>query len=95
MHKPGGTTQVEVPDLERIFEDWFVKGILREHDAVDNIYRGNKKPDKAYKAQHHLTGFTFDRLARRLAKVGFEGLVRPTHGTYHHILVVHARKPVS
>ena len=93
--KPGCTIQIEVPDLERIYEDWLVKGTLTEHDAIENIYGGNKKPGKAYKAQDHLTGFTFDRLTRMMAQAGFEEFVRLEHDTYHHILVVHARKPVS
>jgi ubiquinone/menaquinone biosynthesis C-methylase UbiE len=93
--KPGGTIQIEVPDLERIYEDWLIEGTLSEEDAINNIFGGFKKPDKAYTAQHHLTGFTYGRLTRMMAEVGFEGLVRAEHGTYHHILVVQGRKPGS
>jgi len=93
--KPGGTIQIEVPDLERIYEDWLVKGMLGEDEAINNIFGGFKKPGKAYKAQHHLTGFTFDRLTRMMAQVGFREFARLEHETYHHILVVYARKPMS
>jgi predicted SAM-dependent methyltransferase len=93
--KPGGTIQIEVPDIERIFEDWLLKGVLGENEAIDNIFGGNKKPNKAYKAQHHLTGFTFKRLTGMMGQVGFEAFVRTEHPTYHHILVLHASKPIN
>jgi SAM-dependent methyltransferase len=93
--RPGGTIQIEVPDLERIFEDWLVEGSLGEAEAINNIFGGNKSPDKAYRAQDHLTGFTFGRLTKMMAQVGFEDCERLEHDTYHHILVVHARKPMG
>jgi hypothetical protein len=30
-----------------------------------------------------------------MAQVGFEEFIRLEHSTYHHILVVQARKPIS
>ena len=90
--KEGGTIQIETPDLERVFEDWLVNQTLSEKDAIANIFGGNKSPQKAYSAQHHLTGFTYARLARMMSDVGFHDFSRKEHLEYHHILVVCARK---
>lgn len=90
--QPSGTIQVEVPDLQRIFEDWLVKGTLSEKLAIDNIF-GGVTPDKPYKNQHHLTGFTYDRLMRMMGEAGFVDCKRLEHRKFHVILVVHARKP--
>ena len=84
-----------MPDLERIFEDWLVKGTLGEQEAVDNIFGGNKSPRKAYTHQDHLTGFTYDRLTRMMSRCGFERFERLEHPRYHHILVVKGRKAVE
>ncbi len=93
--KPGGTIRIEVPDLERIFEDWLVKGTISEETAVNNIFGGRKSPVKGWSHQDHLTGFTYDRLTRFMAQVGFVGFERREHQQYHHILAIHARKPVE
>lgn len=90
--KPGGTIQVEVPDLERVFLDWLIDKTLGEQEAINNIYGGNKAPDKAYSHQDHLTGFTYDRLTRMMAYCGFTNFKRLEHPKYHHILVVYAQK---
>jgi len=90
--KPGGTIQIEVPDLERVFRDWLVDKTLGEQEAINNIYGGNKSPDKAYTHQDHLTGFTHDRLTRMMADCGFTNFKRLEHPKYHHILVVWAEK---
>lgn len=92
--KPGGIILIETPDLERIFNDWLVEGKLAEQDAIDNIFGGNKSPDKSYSAQHHLTGFTYAILTRLMEEVGFEELQRFEHHTYHHLLCVKGRKPL-
>lgn len=91
--KPGGTIQIETPDLERIFNDWFVGRTLDEQTAINNIFGGNKSPGKAYAAQDHLTGFTFDRLSRMMQEAGFENMHRLEHDQYRVILVIEASKP--
>ena len=90
--KPGGRIQIEVPDLERIFQDWLVDKTLSEQDAIDNIFGGNKAPNKVYSRQDHLTGFTYDRLTRMMSECSFTGFTRLEHAKYHHILVVCACK---
>jgi predicted SAM-dependent methyltransferase len=91
--KPGGTIQIEVPDLERVFRDWLVDKTLNEQDAINNIYGGNKSPNRAYSShQDHLTGFTYDRLTRMMADCGFADFKRLEHPKYHHVLVVWAQK---
>jgi len=90
--KPGGTIQIEVPDLERIFQDWLVHKTLGEQEAIDNIYGGNKAPNKVYSRQDHLTGFTYDRLTRMMSECSFTGFKRLEHPKYHHILAVRACK---
>lgn len=89
--QPGGTIQIETPDLERIFEHWLVKKTLTEKSAIDNIFGGVTK-DKPYKNQHHLTGFTYDRLTRMMGEAGFVDFKRLEHPKFHVILVVSARK---
>lgn len=90
--KPDGTIQVEVPDLERIFQDWLVEGTLSEKLALDNIF-GGLSPDKRYEHQYHLTGFTYERLTRMMKEVGFVECERLEHEKFRQILVVYARKP--
>lgn len=90
--RPGGTIQIEVPDLERVFKDWLINNTLEEQEAINNIYGGNKSPDKAYSHQDHLTGFTYNRLTRMMADCGFTNFERPEHPKYHHLLVVLAQK---
>lgn len=90
--KPGGTIQIEVPDLERIFQDWLVNKTLGEQEAINNICGGNKSPNKAYSHQDHLTGFTYERLTRIMKDCGFTNFERREHPKYHHILVVWAEK---
>jgi len=65
---------------------------LGEEEAIDNIYGGNKAPNKAYSHQDHLTGFTYDRLTRMMKNCGFINLKRLEHSKYHHILVIYAQK---
>lgn len=90
--KSGGTIQIEVPDLERVFQDWLINKTLGEEEAINNIYGGNKSPDKAYSHQDHLTGFTYDRLTRMMRDCGFTNFERLEHPRYHHILAVYAQK---
>lgn len=90
--KPEGTIQIEVPDLERVFDDWLVKGTLDEEEAINNIYGGFKSPNKRYSNQDHLTGFTYDRLTRMMAECGLTDFERMEHPEYHHLLVVQAHK---
>lgn len=92
--RPGGTIQIEVPDLERVFQDWLIDKTLGEEEAINNIYGGFKSPNKAYIHQHHLTGFTYDRLTRMMRDCGFINFKRLEHPKYHHILVVYAQKAV-
>lgn len=89
--KPGGTIQVEVPDLERIYADWIINKSLDEQEAIDNIF-GRTEEKKAYKNQHHLTGFTYDRLVRFMKECGFTNFKRLEHPVYRIILVVWAEK---
>lgn len=89
--KSGGIVQVEVPDLERIFRAWLLDGTLSEKSALDNIFGGNKNPRKSWQ-QHHLTGFTFERLARLMEEAGFIDLERVETNIYI-ILAVRGRKP--
>jgi predicted SAM-dependent methyltransferase len=90
--KPGGTIQIEVPDLERIFQDWFINETLGEQEAINNIYGGKKEPNKKYSQQHHLTGFTYNKLSRIMSAYGFVNCKRLEHEKYHHILVLFAQK---
>ena len=91
--KPGGIVRVEVPDLERCYEDWKA-GLIGETEYINNVYGGNKAPGRKFAAtQHHLTGFTFAILSRILAQVGFVDVQRYEHETYHHCLAMRARKP--
>jgi len=90
--KPGGIIQIEVPDLERIFQDWLVNKTIGEQEAIDNIYGGNKAPNKVYSRQDHLTGFTYDGLTRMMSECSFTDFTRLEHPKYHHILVVRACK---
>ncbi|MDY6934502.1 MAG: hypothetical protein SVZ03_09815 [Spirochaetota bacterium] len=90
--KIGGIILIEVPDLERIFEDWLVKGILSEKEAINNIFGGNKKEKDKYSAQDHLTGFTYTRLCNFLKECGFNNFKRIEHDIYHHILCIQAMK---
>ena len=90
--KCGGTIQIEVPDLERIFQDWLVNKTLGEQTAIDNIYGGNKAPNKVYSRQDHLAGFTYDRLTRMMRECGFINCKRLEHAKYHCILVIFAQK---
>lgn len=78
--------------MERIFQDWLVNKTLSEQVAINNIYGGNKVPDKAYSHQDHLTGFTYDRLTRVMKECGFTNFKRLEHPQYHIILVVYAQK---
>ena len=89
--KSNGTIQIEVPDLERIFEDWLVNRTLGEKEAIDNIF-GGLSPDKRYERQYHLTGFTYDKLTRMMKEVGFIECRRIEPIKFRHILIVHARK---
>lgn len=93
--KPGGTIQVEVPGLERIFRGWLIEGTITEQRAIDLIFGGNKNPVNGYQFHDHLTGFNFTRLERFLSQVGFVDIVegKSTAGKPHEILVVKARKP--
>jgi predicted SAM-dependent methyltransferase len=90
--EPRGTIQIEVPDLERIFQDWLVEGTLSEKLAIDNIF-GGVSPNQRYKNQHHLTGFTYERLTRMMGEADFTDFKRLEHSKFHVILVVYARKP--
>ena len=90
--KPGGTIRIEVPDLERIYEDWLVRHTLDEQEAIHNIFGPGRKRGELYSSQHHLTGFTYDRLSRFLMQAGFQEPVRIEHEIYHHVLVLTARK---
>lgn len=89
--KPGGTIQIETPDLERIFRDWLVDHTLTEKLAIDNIF-GGVSPTQRYKNQHHLTGFTYERLTQMMGEAGFVDFKRLEHPKFHVILVVQARK---
>ena len=89
--RPGGTIHLEVPDLERIFESWFVRGDLSEQLAINYIFGGNKMPNKVYPDQHHLTGFTLSRLASVMSEAGFAD-IRRVEGKMHWALAVDAHK---
>lgn len=89
--KPDGTIQVEVPDLERIFDGWFVSHAITEKTALDYIF-GGVSPDKRYKNQHHLTGFTYKRLVRMMKAAGFIDCERVEHPKIHLILGISAKK---
>jgi len=93
--KPGGTIRVAVPDLERIFRGWLVEGTVPEQRALDFIFGGDKVPNLYgfYKYYDHLTGFTFERLARLLQEAGFQDCERAEHWRNRDVvLVVEARK---
>jgi len=90
--KPGGTIQIEVPDLERVFQEWLIDKTLHEEGALACIYGGNKSPARSSCEQHHLTGFTYDRLTRMMAQCGFERFRRHEHPKFHLNLVVRAQK---
>ncbi len=89
---PQGTIQIEVPDLERVFRNWLDNRTLNEEEAINNIYGGNKSPDKTYFHQDHLTGFTYDRLTKIMKECGFTNFKRLEHSEYRHILIVCAQK---
>jgi predicted SAM-dependent methyltransferase len=91
--KPGGTIRIDVPDLEQIFEGWLVNGTVTDKVALNNIFGGNKHPDKAYEAQHHLTGFTFCVLVGYLIRCGFVCFEQLEDPQYVCMLIVTARKP--
>ena len=57
--KPGGTIQIEVPDLRRIFEDWLVHCTRSEKEALDYIFGGDKSPCNPYRNQDHCTGYAY------------------------------------
>ena len=82
---------LEAPDLERIFESWFVRGDLSEQLAINYIFGGNKMPNKVYPDQHHLTGFTLSRLASVMSEAGFAD-IRRVEGKMHWALAVDARR---
>lgn len=92
--KLNGRILIEVPDLERIFEDWLVKKKLSEQEAINNIFGGNKRERGKFLAQDHLTGFTYERLCRFLSECGFSEFKRLEHKRYHHILCIEAKKTV-
>ena len=94
--EPGGSIQIEVPDLERIFESWFVLETITEQLAIDNIFGGNKAPNRPFaETQHHLTGFDYERLKRMMQEVGFVGIERYEHSKYYVILCLSGYKLVE
>lgn len=74
--RPGGMIHIEVPDLHRVLEGWFITGDLDEQTAINLIYGGNKEPNKIYLDQHHLTGFSLSRLARMMSQARFSNIRR-------------------
>ena len=91
--KSGGTIHIEVPDLVRIYEDWLVHGIIDEQTAIDFIFGGGKSSSPPYEEQHHLTGFTYSRLARMMKQVGFAKISQVESARFHWVLAIDARKP--
>lgn len=73
--RPGGTIHIEVPDLIFILEGW-KSGALEEYLALNYIYGANKSANKVYEDQHHLTGFTYSRLASMMSQAGFTDICR-------------------